>query len=439
MLVPLRAPLALPALGLVAALAYPREAHADSIHMVSPGLSLGVSFGERTSFSLALDVRYSVLPNHSRCGGSSWGVGPFAQAALLVGSGGVAWRFASGAHAGGGPGPAVQPGAELGWTYRTSYAATMERPAIPGWHGLHVGLLSWFFFAEELSVRGAIPLGGPRAAHPEMTIAAGARFPPPYGFNAFCVEGRPLRRGDEVVLPPVLVGRTLSAGAAGLDVATRAALAEAWLDDARTECASIPAFLALARDLAAVGAPDALVARALVAAEDEALHTLLCAAMATELSGTLAAPVLLAPPPAEDASLDAALARLAVESWRDGCLGEGAAAERARQALASTEHPLARASLARIAVDEQRHADLAWDVLRFSVAAGGRAVADRLATEVAASAASPEMALRGARPIDAGAWRAHGQLDEESIAAAYDHQRRAALRTGDRILVQLGA
>jgi hypothetical protein len=66
MLTSLRYPVALPALGLVAALAWPREARADSSHMVSPGLSFGVSFGERTSFSLGLDLLYSYLPQGIR-------------------------------------------------------------------------------------------------------------------------------------------------------------------------------------------------------------------------------------------------------------------------------------------------------------------------------------------------------------------------------------
>src|SRR4051812_773811 len=100
MLVPRHSPIALPALGLVAALAWPRNARAEPSHMVSPGLSFGVSFGERTSFSLGLDVRYSFLPNGSSCGATSWGFGSFGQAALLIGKGGVAGRFALGAHAG---------------------------------------------------------------------------------------------------------------------------------------------------------------------------------------------------------------------------------------------------------------------------------------------------------------------------------------------------
>jgi hypothetical protein len=436
------APVVLPALGLVAALAWPREASAqNSHHAVSPGLSLGVSFGERTSFSIGLDVRYSYLPQGDRCGDPGYGFGPFGQAALLIGRGGVAWRFAAGAHAGssvleGG----VQPAGELGWTYHTSYGATPSRPEIPGWHGLHIGLVTWFLLAEELSVRGAIPLGGPSGAFPEVTIAAGARFPPPYGMGVFCVSGRPLRSGDEALLPPVLFAEGGAPLSGALDSVTRSALAEAWLDDARNECASIPVFLALARDLAAVGAPEALVTRALLAAEDEARHTLLCSAMASRLSGTLAMPLLLPTPPPADASREDALLRLAIESWRDGCLGEGVAAERARRALPHTRDPLARAALTRIAVDEQGHADLAGDVLRFCLAEGGRAVVEAVAAEMAATeAALPESALPGQASFDEQAWSAHGRLDAVAIRAAWQAESAAARRIGGRSLVQLCA
>jgi hypothetical protein len=427
----------LPALGLVAAIAWPCEARADIQHMVSPGLSFGVSFGERTSFSMGVDVRYSYLPNGDLNGATIYGFGPFAQAALLVGSFGAAGRFAAGAQVGGAA-FAVHPAGEVGWTYRTAYGATRERPRVPGWHGLHLGLGSWFFPAQELTIRGAIPLGAP-GARPEMTIAIGARFPAPYGFNSLAISGRPLRRGDDVLLPPVLSGEAREPSCAALDRDTRSSLVEAWLDDARTESASIPAFLALARDLATVGAPDALVARALGAAEEEALHTLLCSAVASRLSGTPVVPALLAPPPAEDASLEAALVRLAVESWRDGCLGEGAAAERARRALGGAQDPLARAALGRIAVDEQRHADLGWDVLRFCAARGGRAVVDAIAAEIARDAPSIEGVSGGEQTADAEAWRAHGRLDGDAMTAAWLTQRAAAGRAGGRLLRQLGA
>lgn len=420
---------ALPALGLVAALAWPTQARAGDAHWVSPGLSLGISLGDRPTFSVALDVRYSYLPQGNGCGVSSaWGMGTFGQAALLVNGGGVAGRFAVGAHGGSSFGfPALQPSAEAGWTYRTAYKATDTHPASPGWHGLHLGLTTWFYVLEELTVRSAIPLSAPPEANTEVTLGVGPRLPP-YGFAAFCVEGRPLRIDDAVVLPPVVYGAPCAADdpeIAKLDGATRAALAEAWLVDARTECASIPVFEALARDLAFVGAPDDLVARALASADDESAHTLLCSAMASRFSGRAVAPALFATPPMLDTSRETALVRLAVEAYRDGCVGEGAAAERARRALATTHDPLAHELHARVAVDEQRHADLAWDILAFCLSEGGAPVRRAVLAAMDAASPAPEDALPDPL-VDVGAWRAHGRLDRGVILDAFDARRAAA-------------
>ncbi|MEF2985579.1 hypothetical protein, partial [Pseudomonas aeruginosa] len=67
------------------------------------------------------------------------------------------------------------------------------------------------------------------------------------------------------------------------------------------------------------------------------------------------------------------LERLAVEAWLDGCIGERAAAEVARQSDARDR--LTRQTLSRAAADETEHARLAWDVLSFALAKGGRPVA----------------------------------------------------------------
>jgi hypothetical protein len=391
---------------MITAMAWPASAQ-------SVGLSFGVAVGDRTTASLGLDLRYAARLH--RCS-ELVGLGPFGQAALLFNGGGVAGRFSLGAHMGWAFG-AAEVESELGWTYRTAYHATPTQPVSPAWHGLHAGLLAWFTVAEELSVRGAIPLRGPLGARPEMTVALGARFPPPlFGNQEYCGTGRPLQIDGRPWLPEVIRGTPRRPGAGPRDAPTRRALAEAWLADARAECASIPVFLGLARDLAAVGAPAVLIAGALDAAEDELSHTVMCASVAARLSGTPAVPELLDVPAATDRSRDEALARLAVESWRDGCVGEGRGAAQARAALAGAEDPLARAALARIAVDEQRHADLAWEILRFCLASGGPSVVEALAIE---AARQPPARMVGSRPgerLDAGAWRAHGRLGDAFMA-----------------------
>jgi hypothetical protein len=156
-------------------------------------------------------------------------------------------------------------------------------------------------------------------------------------------------------------------------------LASAWARDASAECASITAFLQLALDLLANGAPDDLVAAALDAAEDEARHAHACAAMAGRWLRRPFRPQL---PPiplrAPHAGDHDAIARLAIESWLDGALGEGAAAARALAAARQATDDRSRSIQRRIAADEARHAALGWRVLGWALALGDPSVAERV-------------------------------------------------------------
>ncbi|HKP64571.1 MAG TPA: hypothetical protein VJV78_47875, partial [Polyangiales bacterium] len=67
----------------------------------------------------------------------------------------------------------------------------------------------------------------------------------------------------------------------------------------------------------------------------------------------------------------AGLVRLAVESWLDGCLAEGCAARQAKRAAELAEQGAAQQLQRRIAADEQRHADLAWDTLAWTLSQAG--------------------------------------------------------------------
>src|SRR5262245_48727493 len=98
-----RAAFASSLLGLVTALAWPSPALAEGhAHAVSPGLYFGVTFGERTMATLGLDLRYTYLSTAGSCPQlPNMGFGPFGQAALVFYGGGVAGRFALGAHGGG--------------------------------------------------------------------------------------------------------------------------------------------------------------------------------------------------------------------------------------------------------------------------------------------------------------------------------------------------
>ena len=62
---------------------------------------------------------------------------------------------------------------------------------------------------------------------------------------------------------------------------------------------------------------------------------------------------------------------------REGCIGETVAAVEAAEALEHAVDPMVRDALARIAKDELRHADLAWQFVRWALDRGGRNLSDR--------------------------------------------------------------
>ena len=160
-------------------------------------------------------------------------------------------------------------------------------------------------------------------------------------------------------------------------------------------------------------------------------------------------PVVLPPPPALRAPLvgESGLVRLAVESWLDGCLGEGRAALEAEEAARRAHDPAARRIQGMIAQDEARHAELAWQVVDWALARGGRRVQGALRAERATGGASdgersPEgrSEPRTLRAVDGDAPPSmpsievpdsaviFGQLSVRHIAALAHHQQAAARR-----------
>jgi hypothetical protein len=139
------------------------------------------------------------------------------------------------------------------------------------------------------------------------------------------------------------------------------------------------------------------VRRALAAADDELRHAV----------GTARASLCYGGAPIElgrvsdrtraPARGKAALVRLAVESFVDGCLGEGRAAEAARRESEAASLDKLRGLQSMIAVDESRHAELAWEVLEWTVAAGGDDVRHALH---AVRDASPAEASGSDIPVD---------------------------------------
>lgn len=200
--------------------------------------------------------------------------------------------------------------------------------------------------------------------------------------------GRPLRTapGGLSLRAPLVIDRPGRASRWGGrrsrspmgDEATQRRLFAHWANAASGECASIPAFLALARDLRLASAPSALVRRALVAAREEANHTELCAALASEYAPWPIATRTPDVPPNEDKDFESLLERLALESFWDGCVAEGAAAAVARRSARGAKDEATAQALSTIARDEQGHADLSHQIMAHCIHTGGRKVRNAL-------------------------------------------------------------
>ena len=132
--------------------------------------------------------------------------------------------------------------------------------------------------------------------------------------------------------------------------------AGAWLAQAAwLEAASVYAFLHLANELSAHGAPRALVKLALAAAQDEVRHTAMMTTLARRYGGE---------PPPVDVNLPGprSLEELAIENAAEGCVRETWGAVIALWQAHVARDPLVRETFAQIAKDEARHAALAMAV-----------------------------------------------------------------------------
>ncbi|WP_147443922.1 hypothetical protein [Corallococcus sicarius] len=124
----------------------------------------------------------------------------------------------------------------------------------------------------------------------------------------------------------------------------------AWL-----EAASVPAFLRLADELKAHGAPESLVKAARRSAGDEVRHTRAMQALAQRHGATMPDVDL---PPFESRSLEEMILENAVE----GCVRETFGAFVAGWQSRTAQDTEVRGTLRTIARDEVRHAELAWAV-----------------------------------------------------------------------------
>jgi len=204
--------------------------------------------------------------------------------------------------------------------------------------------------------------------------------------RAHCGGGRPLRALDDTAI----VARAISR-ADWIDPALEAAAhddarAAFWLREAGFEHASVASFARTSLQLLALGAPSALVAATHAAALDEIAHARTCFALAARRGAGERGPDRLA---VADAPLATTLEAFVRDTFLDGCAAETEAAIEARTRSESESFDaVERAALARIAADEERHAELAWRSLAWAVRTGGEAARDALLAALDARAVS---------------------------------------------------
>jgi hypothetical protein len=234
------------------------------------------------------------------------------------------------------------------------------------------------------------------------------------------VEGRPLRVRGRIVTAPLAESEGWRGAGADPDVsslsnAARAVLAEKWIESARSEHASVPAFSRLSLTLMSLGAPARLVEGAHRAALEEIGHARLAFALAGAYAGESVAPGALPELRTSPAVTAGSLSELAIESLTDGCLNEGFAAAAATVASARACDGAVRDAWAAIARDESSHADLAWEVVSWCLEQGAPALGRELRKAIHTSPAmarTRDVASHLEPELEAHGWLPPAELRE---------------------------
>jgi hypothetical protein len=235
-----------------------------------------------------------------------------------------------------------------------------------------------------------------------------------------CVIGRPFlvygaeRRAGLAPRSDWLSEAKLELG--GLTSSERCELAARWETSGLMEHASIAAFARFALQLLALGAPPELVERTHQALADETRHAKLAFGIASRYSGSARGPGPLA---MDGALAEHDFASVVVNAVLEGCSGETVAAAEARLGAESAEDSALAAVLAGIAVDESRHAELAFAFVRWAV------LNDPRIANVVLETVHAELSTAAAQEVDPRQqWLTrHGLLPEHERAPL----RRAAL------------
>jgi hypothetical protein len=260
---------------------------------------------------------------------------------------------------------------------------------------LPCGLPSWLI-AVGCEVYTA-PDGGPIGCHlVQSECLADVYVPDPDGgvqFSCDCVGGRRprgLARVRAICAPTALGGY--------------------FARMAHDEAASVHAFQRMRDELAAHGAPDALIRAAERSASDEVRHARVMTRHARRLGATSPSPRVRRPEPR---SLEA----MARENAVEGCVLETFGALLAAWQAAHAPDPALRRTFARIAADEARHAALSWAVARWAEGQLDLAARRRIATARSRALSALRRSVSRRLPsVDAGV----GWPDPGSRAALLD-------------------
>lgn len=238
-----------------------------------------------------------------------------------------------------------------------------------------------------------------------------------YTFCTGACCGRPFVVDGETRVPDVVAraGWCADLGPTAnpeIDPFARARVAAAWSRDAAMEHASVAAFARFTLELLAHGAPADLLLAAQEATRDEIEHARACFAIASRYAGEVRGPDAL---DVRGADASRPLAAIVAAVVTEGCIGETLSALLAEARLAQAEDPFVRATLARIAEEEARHADLAWRFVAWAIAEedrlGGTARPIRAAALAAFHGPPPDAADATLAAVPSATLRKHGLLD----------------------------
>jgi hypothetical protein len=178
------------------------------------------------------------------------------------------------------------------------------------------------------------------------------------------IEGRPLAGAARRVLG-WHDARLPSPDLAGLSRQERRLLALHWARIGAAEYASVAGFQRFAMDLMANGAPPELLVRAQRAALDEVRHARLAFTLASAFAATPIGPGALDLPAA--VPIHRSLTELAVATAVEGCTVETLSTCLLAEALHRATDPAVVAALTQMRRDEDRHATLAWQTLKWAL------------------------------------------------------------------------